>query len=187
MAALPTPLARDDGPLSTRALRFAELRHNGQMRATDGAPFVNHPIEVASLLRGHGYPDHVVAAGFLHDVVEKTDAELEQVVRRFGVRTAALVAAVTEDAAIADTAERKAALRRQVAEGPAEAAAVFAADKLARVRDLRAQLAIADEVTPEVATKLAHYRASLEVVDAALPDSALVGELRAELETLPVG
>ena len=56
------------------ALAYAERLHEGQFRAADGAPFILHPIEVGILLRESGAPDEVIAAGVLHDALEKTDA-----------------------------------------------------------------------------------------------------------------
>ena len=48
--------------------------HAGQRRQLDGAPFIEHPLEVAAILHDAGAPDHVIAAGILHDTLEKTDA-----------------------------------------------------------------------------------------------------------------
>src|SRR3712207_7550885 len=51
----------------------SDLQHAYQRRAVDDAPFILHPLEVASLLSARGCDDAVVAAGLLHDVVEKTE------------------------------------------------------------------------------------------------------------------
>jgi HD domain len=59
-------------PITQAALRFASARHAGQYREIDHAPFIAHPIEVGSLLRRDGQPDETIAAGLLHDVLEKT-------------------------------------------------------------------------------------------------------------------
>lgn len=56
-------------PMTQRALGFARSRHGDQHRDGDGAVFVVHPAEVASLLARLGYSDDVVAA-VLHDVLE---------------------------------------------------------------------------------------------------------------------
>jgi len=112
------------------ALAYAERVHAGQRREVDGAPFILHPLEVGSLL----YPDHaadrVIAAGILHDTLEKTDADADDLATRFGRATATLVCAVSEDKRIIDYEERKAALREQVAEAGREALTIFAADKV---------------------------------------------------------
>jgi hypothetical protein len=74
-----------DLPLARAAAAFASERHAGQRRQSDGADFVLHPIEVAALLERSGYPDHVVAAAVLHDVLEDTDAERADLEARFGL------------------------------------------------------------------------------------------------------
>ena len=43
-------------PLTQAALEFARERHGGQYRMADRAPFVLHPLEVASLLNGPTIP-----------------------------------------------------------------------------------------------------------------------------------
>lgn len=57
-------------PQTQAAIEYAERMHAGQRR-TDGTPFILHPLEVASLLLYVGAPDHLIAAGVLHDVLEK--------------------------------------------------------------------------------------------------------------------
>ena len=131
------PDLRAGRPLTRRALDYATEHHAGQRRDTDGAPYVMHPVEVASLLYDAGYPDHVVAAGVLHDVLEDTDAERAEIESGFGPEVAGLVTALTEDDSIEDSRERKAALRLQVAKAGDEAAAVFAADKVSKAREMR--------------------------------------------------
>src|SRR6188472_3538273 len=98
-------------PLTEAALSYAKQLHEGQRRPVDGAPFIVHPLEVASLLYYAGASDHVVAAGVLHDVIEDTSAAANDLRRRFGARVTNLVVAVSEDDRIADHDLRKAALR----------------------------------------------------------------------------
>ena len=173
----------DELPLTRRALRFAAERHSGQRREADRAPFILHPLEVAQLLRGRGYGDEVVAAGVLHDVVEDTDAERAELAERFGAEVADLVCAVSEPSAEGGYGERKARLRAAVAEAGPDAAAVFAADKVAKARELRMALSqgSGQHVDPE---KLDHYWASLAMLEARLAGHPLVRQLRFELEAL---
>lgn len=81
------------------ALNFAAVRHRDQRRkGKQGAPYVNHLIEVAHLLASHGVEDEeLLVAAVLHDVVEDTPATCEDVAQRFGTRVAAIVAEVTDD------------------------------------------------------------------------------------------
>jgi (p)ppGpp synthase/HD superfamily hydrolase len=171
-----TPLTRD-------ALAFADRRHAGQTRGIDDIPFVTHPLEVACLLHEAGYSDQVVAAGVLHDVLEETDAERGELEVRFGPEVAALVAAVSDDPTIEDVAERKAALRRQVANAGECAAAVFAADKVSKARELRVRTS-RGRFEPEDGGRVAHYEASLEMLSGLIPGHRLVNQLRLELEAL---
>jgi (p)ppGpp synthase/HD superfamily hydrolase len=169
--------------LSRHAQAFATERHAGQRRESDGAPFMMHPLEVAELLHDGGYRDEVVAAGILHDVLEDTDVECPDLEDRFGPEVAGLVAALTEDESIEDNAERKAALRRQVAEAGEEAAAVFAADKVSKAREMRTR-ASRGPLDESAARKVEHYEESLDMLDAVIPGHPLAGRLRDELEAL---
>src|SRR3954452_17693038 len=141
MADLGIPPFARGRPRIQQAVAFAAARHEAQRRASDAAQFLLHPLEVASLLVGRDFDEDVVAAGILHDVVEKTDATLDDVRAHFGDRTADLVAAVTEDDSIGEYVPRKAALRSKVESSGADALAVYAADKLAKTRELRSQAA----------------------------------------------
>jgi (p)ppGpp synthase/HD superfamily hydrolase len=177
-------MARTDfverSPLTRDALDFAASRHAGQTRDIDSIPFVTHPVEVACLLHEAGYSDEVVAAGVLHDVLEDTDVERPELEERFGPEVAELVAAVSDDPSIADDVERKAALRDQVAHAGDEAAAVFAADKVSKARELRARARHGRFVRSDEG-KLGHYQASLEMLSELIPGHPLVEQLREEL------
>jgi (p)ppGpp synthase/HD superfamily hydrolase len=175
-------------PISRSALRFAEQQHAGQLRKVDGAPFVAHPIEVASLLYDAGAGDDVIAAGLLHDTLEKTRTDATELRMRFGPRVARLVAAVSEDESIAGYATRKAALRRQVEAAGTDAMLVFAADKVSKVRELSVApegsetARLAATVSRTRQRRLAHYRHCLELLERHIADSPLARQLRTELE-----
>lgn len=60
------------GPVSEAAQRIAHQAHQGQQDKA-GASYIEHPARVAGRLAERGYADTVVAAGWLHDVLEDTD------------------------------------------------------------------------------------------------------------------
>ena len=180
----PLPPFAESRPTVRRAVEWALIMHADQRREVDQAPFVLHPLEVASLLSGRDFDDEVVTAGVLHDIVENTSVSLDDISRRFGTRVARLVAAVTEDAAIEDYEQRKAALRDQVAGAGRDACAIYAADKVAKVRELRARATHFPHVLQ--GRKLAHYRASLDTLRVSAPELALVAQLEFELWALDV-
>ena len=165
-------------PKARAALSFAEERHTGQRRKCDGGPFVLHPLEVGKLLRDAGERDGIIAAGLLHDVIEKSGAPAAELRRRFGWRITALVLAVSENPALSGYAQRKAALREQVADAGEGALKLFAADKVSKVREL-----LVSEIAPP-ARRLAHYRRSVELLEVLLPDYPLTRELAADLVQL---
>ena len=78
-----------------RAFNFAYQLHEGQYRKS-GEPYIAHPVAVATLLRDLGGDSAMIAAGFLHDVVEDTEVTLEEIEERFGLQVAQLVEGVTK-------------------------------------------------------------------------------------------
>jgi hypothetical protein len=171
-------------PRTQAAVAYAARLHGGQRRA-DGTAFILHPLEVAALLYYSGAPDHLIAAGVLHDLIEKSDATPADLRERFGPRITDLVLAVSDNDRIAGYAKRKAALRQQVAGAGDEALTLFAADKLSKLRELRRETAFdsTDSAPPSRvrelrARRLRHYQRSLALLEERLRDSALVQELR---------
>lgn len=77
------------------AIELAISAHNGQMRRS-GEEYVCHPLHVAMILVEIGMDSDAVIAALLHDVVEDTDIELSEIVRRFGQDVANLVDGVTK-------------------------------------------------------------------------------------------
>jgi (p)ppGpp synthase/HD superfamily hydrolase len=172
--------------VSQAAAKYAYRRHAGQRRA-DGSPFILHPLEVARLLEGIGAPDHLVTAGILHDVIEKTDTTASELQERFGGRIAALVVAVSDDGRIEGYGRRKAALRRQVAAAGEEALTLFAADKVSKLRELRRESDGAPNGVPSLrrerrGRRVTHYLRSLALLEERLSSSRLVEQLREELD-----
>lgn len=78
----PTPTPNDIS-LVCQAFEFAYCLHQGQKRAS-GEPYIAHPVAVAGLLRDLGGSAPMIAAGFLHDIIEDTDVTGEELERRFG-------------------------------------------------------------------------------------------------------
>ena len=171
--------------MAQAALEFASARHADQYREIDDAPFIVHPIEVGSLLHADGQPDEVIAAGLLHDLLEKTQTTGAELQRRFGASIARLVESVSDDPSIDDYESRKRELRDRVAHAGSNTVAIFTADKISKVRELALlPTSSLDETTTRA--KLAHYRASLKMLHRVAGNSALVDLLDAELDRAAV-
>ena len=149
--------------MAQSAPEFASARHADQYREIDHAPFIAHPIEVGSLLHGDRQPEEVIAAGLLHDLLEKTQTTGAELRRRFGASIARLVESVSDDSSIDDYEWRKHELRNRVAHAGSDTVAIFTADKISKVREpaLLPTSSLDDTLTR---AKLAHYRASLEML-----------------------
>ena len=126
---------KTDSELVTAALRFARRVHLGQYRKQTYEQFVEHPIAVARLLSEQGLDGPVMAAAYLHDVVEKTPVTLEELGERFGPEVASIVGALSEDSEVEGYAARKRGLRRRVLESEHTVVLIYAADRAANVRD----------------------------------------------------
>jgi GTP pyrophosphokinase len=85
----------DDIALIAGAFQFAYQLHEGQYRAS-GEAYIAHPVAVAGLLRDLGGSSVMIAAGFLHDVVEDTEVTPEEIESQFGVEVRRLVEGVTK-------------------------------------------------------------------------------------------
>src|SRR5213596_1370229 len=84
-----------DRELLTRAFQYAATAHAGQQRQS-GQEFIYHPWGAAKILAGLQMDEASLAAALLHDVVEDTGNDLEDVRTEFGDEIAKLVEGVTK-------------------------------------------------------------------------------------------
>lgn len=115
-----------------RAATFAAEAHAAvaQVRKYTGEPYIVHPKAVAALVAEAGGDDAMVAAAWLHDVVEDTEVSLATLLDRFGDDVADLVSWLTDVSRPEDgnRAARKTKDRVHIAQAPARAKAVKLAD-----------------------------------------------------------
>lgn len=83
--------------MKEKARAFAEKAHQGQYRKITKTPYITHPIRVGEILEEAGCSDELISAGYLHDVVEDTQYEIEDIEELFGTKIAEFVASHTED------------------------------------------------------------------------------------------
>jgi guanosine-3',5'-bis(diphosphate) 3'-pyrophosphohydrolase len=88
-------LPPDDRELVEKAYRRAAAAHTGQHRLS-GEDYVNHPLEVASILAELHLDAATIVAAILHDTVEDTDLTGQELTREFGPEVAKLVEGVTK-------------------------------------------------------------------------------------------
>ncbi len=77
------------------AYEYAFLAHQGQKRDS-GEAYIQHPLEVAAIVHELGMDTVSIIAALLHDVVEDTNIEAEEIQKNFGSEVALLVDGVTK-------------------------------------------------------------------------------------------
>ena len=81
--------------LINSALNFSINAHLNQTRKS-GEPYINHPIEVAKILSGIKLDTFSIVAGLLHDTIEDTNIELNEIESKFGKEVGNLVDGLTK-------------------------------------------------------------------------------------------
>lgn len=78
------------------AIRLARTAHGDQVRK-DGSPFVEHPLRTALIMIEEAEVKNAdeICAALLHDVVEDTTVEIDEIEEGFGPRVADFVRALT--------------------------------------------------------------------------------------------
>lgn len=184
-------------PLSdrfTRALALACELHRTQARKDTQVPYVAHLLAVAGIVLEHGGKEDEAIAALLHDAVEDQGGEptLARIERELGENVAAIVEACSDTVVTPKPpwTERKRAYIARIADEPASARLVSAADKLHNARSVLADYRVHGEALWSRfngGRETIWYYRSLVDAFAAAGRSALVDELErvvVELETL---
>lgn len=81
----------------SEAIIFAVKAHDGMRRKKSDAPYILHPMEAAVIVGSMTDDQDIITAAVLHDVVEDTNATLDDIETNFGSRIRKLVESETED------------------------------------------------------------------------------------------
>lgn len=98
------------------------------MSGNNPKPVILHSILVGLSLTKLNYPTHVIQAGFLHDTIEDSSTNIENIKDKFGNKVASIVAACTYDNSIQNKKEQYKDAMRRATEVSKEAIIVMAAD-----------------------------------------------------------
>jgi hypothetical protein len=129
--------------LEQRAEEFATEAHAraGQVRKYTGEPYIEHPRAVVALVRSVPHDEEMLAAAWLHDVVEDTGVRLDTVREHFGAAVAAMVEQLTDVSKPSDgnRAARKAIDREHTARAWPKTKTVKLADLIDNSRSILAR------------------------------------------------
>jgi (p)ppGpp synthase/HD superfamily hydrolase len=112
-----------------RAVSFAARRHEGQLRKDGNTPYVAHPVRVALVVR-HVFDvadETAITAAVLHDLIEDTKTDYDEIAKEFGTAVADAVAAVSKDGRLPHD-RREAEYDRQIAAASWQARLIKLAD-----------------------------------------------------------
>jgi hypothetical protein len=123
-----------------KARQFASDAHRsvGQLRKYSGQPYEEHLRSVAEMVDAITDDAEIIAAAWLHDVVEDTPTTIEDIERAFGPDVRELVDALTDVSRPNDgnRAARKELDRKHLATAPARAQTVKLADLIDNCQDI---------------------------------------------------
>lgn len=149
------------------AASFAARAHRHQQRKDERTPYVAHPFRVCTILRhvfGVADPE-VLTTALLHDTIEDTTTDFDDLIEHFGPRVAAWVAALTKDKRLPDD-ERESAYMRALAEAPAPV-------KLCKLADIYDNVLDSDSMpAPKRRRTFERSGRYLDALATALPDEA---------------
>ncbi len=119
------------------AVSFAARAHRHQIRKDGRTPYFAHPVRVALTVRvAFGCEDPVaLLAALLHDTIEDTTTDYDDIADRFGAEVATCVATLTKNMALSEE-PREAAYDAQLAAGPWQSRLVKLADQYDNLSDV---------------------------------------------------
>lgn len=123
------------------AIIFAAQAHGAieHRRKKSNLPYIAHPIEVMAIVSTvSGHTEEMLAAAVLHDVVEDTPVEADEIRAIFGDEIAALVGWLTDVSIPTDgnRSVRRAIDREHSAQAPAEAQTIKLADMISNTKNI---------------------------------------------------
>jgi (p)ppGpp synthase/HD superfamily hydrolase len=124
--------------LILKAIRFSAEKHNDQRRKdAKSSPYINHPIRVAETLWTVGGVRDItlLVAAILHDTIEDTATQPEEIQAEFGEEVLALVLEVTDDKSLPKPVRKQLQVENAPHKTP-NAKLLKLADKISNVQDI---------------------------------------------------
>lgn len=92
----------DSSDIVLKAKKLAHEKHKNQKRKDGVTPYSEHLEGVVNRLKNLGVTDkNVLAAAWMHDIIEYTDVTFDQINEKFGREIAVMVLSLTKDKSIA--------------------------------------------------------------------------------------
>ncbi len=161
----------------TSAFQLAAYHHRGQERK-GGAPYLIHPVGVAKLLKQAGAENEIIAAGLLHDVLEDTGCEMEEMIKKVGQPITAIVLEVTEKDKTIPWRRRKLGYLNTLKRASRAALTVACADKIdnlqSLIRGLKSGKGFDKSFSAGMREKMSNYKNIYKVIRSKYPTCSLL-------------
>lgn len=146
-----------DNGFVLKALRFGIDRHQGQSRKFSGLPYITHPLSVSYVLAHYKQSEklnELLAAAILHDILEDTDTNFEELAEMFSPLVASLVLELTSDKHVIKKIGKLEYLKKKLVGISSYALVIKLADRLDNISDSPTPGTIMDTIE-----LIAHLRA----------------------------
>lgn len=116
---------------------FAKKKHTGQFRKDGITPYSKHLEDVVNRLKSLGVIDEkLLCTGWLHDTIEDTEINFDDLYEQFGSEIAVLVSSLSKDMSL-PRKKREQAYVKQLKEASFEAKLIKLCDISANLSDLK--------------------------------------------------
>ncbi len=121
---------------ATKAESFAKKKHEGQFRKDCKTEYFEHLKDVVNELKSMGITNEdILCTGWLHDTIEDTDTDYDEIYEKFNKKIADYVASVTKDTRLIKVKQEKAYIS-QLKKASWQAKVVKLGDIIANFKDL---------------------------------------------------
>jgi (p)ppGpp synthase/HD superfamily hydrolase len=161
-------MAKDLDPIWLEAVAFAARAHHRQLRKDQRTPYVSHVFRVCLIVRNlFGFDDpHMLAAALLHDTIEDTTTDFDDLAEHFGPDIAVWVSLLTKNKSLPHD-EREAVYGRALGEAPWQV-------QVCKLADIYDNLADSDHLPPQGKQRsLDNARRYLDAIKAGLKQPAV--------------
>ena len=166
------------------AIKFAKKKHACMKRKDGKTPYWKHLEKVVDNLRIIGIRrETLLCAGWLHDTIEDTDTDFDDIAEKFGIDTAEIVAEVTKDKRLPED-ERERQYVRQLKNASPEACLIKFCDVWANIADLPSGYAAQGKIREQQVSKKLLYLKAIKKGLATYNKASRTGSLQKGVDAL---
>jgi (p)ppGpp synthase/HD superfamily hydrolase len=138
---------------------FAKRKHSHITRKDGKTPYFNHLQDVVNRLKKLGIENqNIICAGWLHDTIEDTDTDFDDIEERFGLKVANIVSDVTKDKRLPKQ-ERERKFVKQLQSASIEAKIIKLCDITSNLTDLTNMPGSKKKKIEQISNKMEYFAA----------------------------